>query len=180
MADMEAGLRDLEALLGRMGERNAPEQYGRGFRPFLEALQGIEYEGVAALDGPQTFRGASGAQSSIFPALDEAIGVDHGDNPLLNHLETLRADMPPAHRAFVEAAAEGPDLATFAAEAGGEAREALNAVIDAMVGFRELHQDVVATYLAEAMGETTGTGGTPYARFLSMFVEDTRDCRVSG
>ncbi|MDZ7702112.1 MAG: hypothetical protein U5J98_08640 [Halobacteriales archaeon] len=173
---VEEGLHDLIALLDRMREHNAPERYDQGFRPYLEALRGVEYEGVDALEGPQTFRGASGAQSSVFPALDAAVGVDHGDNPLVEHLESLRADMPPAHRAFVEAAADGPAIRGYAAEAGGDVRTAYNDAVDAMVRFRELHVEVVSAYLAE--GEAEGTGGTPYARFLSMFTEDTRDCRL--
>lgn len=175
---VEEGLHDLIALLDRMGEHNAPDQYDAGFRPYLDAITGVEYEGVDALAGPQRFRGASGAQSSVFPALDAAVGVDHGDNPLVEHLESLRADMPPAHRAFVEATAAGPDIQAYAADAGGDVRSAYNEVVDRMVRFRELHADVVSTYLAG--GEATGTGGTPYARFLSMFTEDTRDCRLAA
>lgn len=175
---VEEGLHDLIALLDRMGEHNAPDRYDEGFRPYLDAITDVEYEGVDALEGPQRFRGASGAQSSVFPALDAAVGVDHGDNPLVEHLESLRADMPPAHRAFVEAAAAGPDLRGYAADAGGDVQAAYNEVIDRMVRFRELHVDVVSTYLAG--GEATGTGGTPYSRFLSMFTEDTRDCRLGA
>lgn len=42
-----------------------------------------------------------------------------------------------------------------------------------MVRFRELHREVVQPYLAEELGESEGTGGTPYNRLLTMFVDDT-------
>lgn len=177
---VEESLHDIVGLLDRMGEHNQPEKYGRGFRPYLEALTDVEFAGVDALEGPQSFRGGSGAQSSIFPALDAAFGIDHGDNPLVSHLEALRADMPPEHRAFIEAAAAAPDIRGYAAEADEAVRSAFNECLDLMVEFRERHVDVVATYLADELGETEGTGGTPYGRFLSMFVDNTRDCKLAA
>lgn len=177
---IEESLHDVISLLDRMGEHNHPEQYGHGFRPYLDAITNVEFEGVDALEGPQRYRGASGAQSSVFPALDAAIGIDHGDNPLVEHLEALRADMPPAHRAFIAATADGPNLRGYARDGDDELRAAFDDCIDRMVRFRELHRDVVATYLTDEIGETEGTGGTPYGRFLSMFVDNTRECRLSG
>ncbi len=178
---IEESLHEIIPILTRMGEHNDPERYGEGFRPYLGALTGVTFEGVDALSGPQSFRGASGAQSSIFPALDAAFGIDHGDNPLVDHLESLRTDMPPAHREFIKAAAEGPAIKAFAERTGDAAvREAYNECIDQMVRFRERHYEVVERYLASKLGETTGTGGTPYGEFLSMFTENTRAIRLSG
>lgn len=177
---IEESLHEIVTLLDRMPEHNHPEQYGRGFRPYLDALTNVTFEGVDALDGPQSFRGASGAQSSIFPALDAGIGIDHGANPLVAHLEALHADMPPAHRAFIQAAADGPDIRAYARDADDEVREAFNECLDRMVRFRELHRDVVQTYLADELGEAEGTGGTPYGRFLSMFVDNTRECKLAS
>jgi len=173
-------LADVTRILDRMPERNDPEVYGQGFRPYLGSLSGVRYEGVDALDGPQSFRGASGAQSSVFPALDAALGVDHGDNPLVDHLLELRRDMPPGHRAFVEAADRGPDVRDFAATAGDDLREAYDDCIERMVTFREHHVDVVETYLVGEIDDQEGTGGTPFGRYLSTFTDDTRDAGLSG
>jgi len=176
---IEETLHEIVMLLNRMSEHNHPEQYGRGFRPYLDALTNVTFEAVEALDGPQSFRGASGAQSTVFPALDAAIGIDHGDNPLVDHLQTLRRDMPPAHRDFIEAAAEGPDILSYVDGADQELQTAFDECIDRMVRFREDHRDVVQTYLAVELNETEGTGGTPYDRFLSMFVDNTRECKLA-
>ncbi|WP_327053901.1 PrnB family protein [Halomicrococcus gelatinilyticus] len=173
-------LDDVTRILDRMPERNDPEAYGQGVRPYLGSISGVRYDGVDALDGSQSFRGASGAQSSIFPALDAALGVDHGDNPLVDHLLELRRDMPPGHRAFVEAADRGPDVRDFAATAGDDLREAYDDCIDRMVTFREHHVDVVETYLVGQVDEQEGTGGTPFGRYLTSFIDDTREAGLSG
>lgn len=49
----------------------------------------------------QQFYGASGAQSSILPALDAALGVQHPDGWLKAYLATMRLHMPRHHRAFI-------------------------------------------------------------------------------
>jgi indoleamine 2,3-dioxygenase len=170
---MEGSLASLEEILGRMPEWNAPENYGRTFRHYLKPLTEVEYEGVPQLDGPQSYRGASGAQSSLLPALDAAFGVDHGDNPLVSHLRTLRRDMPPAHRAFIEAVADGPSIRNYVA-GDDDLRRSYNRCLERMVAFRDLHTDIVEQYLTVPLGETTGTGGTPYGAYLEMFTQDTR------
>ncbi|PSP76886.1 indoleamine 2,3-dioxygenase [Halobacteriales archaeon QS_1_68_20] len=178
---MEDSLYDLIGVLDRMPEHNHPETYGRGFRPYLMALTDVAFEGVPEMEGRHSFRGASGAQSSVFPALDAAIGVDQGDNPLVTHLRELRADMPTEHKAFVEAAAAGPDLHDYVAETDDDRlREAFNEVVDRMVRFRKLHVEVVRRYLTEPFGERKGTGGTPHGPFLEMFIDNTEAMRIEG
>lgn len=162
--------------LRRMPDGNDPDVYGAGFRPYLTSFNGVEYRGTD-LTGTQSFRGGSGAQSSLFPALDGVLGIDHGDGPLITHLRTLREDMPPDHRAFVEAAESGPSLRSYVKASGDpDLRAAYDECIDRTVEFRELHVDVVETYLSG--GDEEGTGGTPYVSFLDGFTEDTREARL--
>ncbi|WP_458210809.1 indoleamine 2,3-dioxygenase [Haladaptatus sp. NG-SE-30] len=175
---MEDSLHDITCVLDRMPEHNDPERYGRGFRPYLRSLSSVEYEGVEELTGPQSYRGASGAQSSLFQTLDSALGIDHGDNPLVNHLHVLRGDMPPEHRAFIEAVEGGPDIRDYAENADDTVRKAYNECIDRLVTFRDHHIDVVEQYLTKPLDETTGTGGTPYGRYLGTFTDDTRESRI--
>jgi indoleamine 2,3-dioxygenase len=174
---MTDAIATVDGVLARMPERNAPENYGHTFRHYLKPLVDVEYEGVDALSGPQSFRGASGAQSSLFPALDAALGVNHGDNPLVSHLRTLRADMPPEHTAFIAAAADGPSIREYVA---GDERlvAAYNGCLDRMVDFRDRHTGIVSQYLTAPLGEDTGTGGTPHGRFLDMFTTDTAATRL--
>jgi indoleamine 2,3-dioxygenase len=170
---MAAAFDSMDDLMDRMPEHNDPEVFGRGFRPYLETFDGVVYEGVDALDGPQTYRGASGAQSSLLPAVDASLGIDHGENPLVEHLHAHRRHMPPEHREFLEAAATGPSIRAYV-ESRPDLRSAYNNCIDGVVRFREHHVEVVRHYLADAMGVESGTGGTPYGDYLDGFVTDTR------
>lgn len=171
---VEDAIRGIVALFERMPEHNEPETYGTAFRAYLGGFNGIEYEGVDALEGPQSYRGGSGAQSSIFPALDAALGIDHDENPLIDHLRTLQRDMPPAHRAFLDAVREGPDLRGYIGDADDELVGAYDDCLDAMVHFRERHVDIVGTYLTARTNDPKGTGGTPFSRFLGTLTDETR------
>ncbi|MEO8325503.1 MAG: hypothetical protein ABI618_06620, partial [Nitrospirota bacterium] len=76
--------------LDRMPERCDPFIYYHRVRPFIHGWKnnpalpnGIVYEGVKDfLEVPQYFRGETGAQSSIIPALDAALGIAHAEDPL--------------------------------------------------------------------------------------------------
>jgi indoleamine 2,3-dioxygenase len=182
---MDDSICDVTEIMKRMPENNDPEVYGQGFRPYLGSLTEVTFEGVSELDGPQSFRGASGAQSSLFPALDAALGIDHGDNPLVNHLRTLRKDMPPAHREFIETIEEGPNLYGYVenADANGtynDLRVTYNECIDRMITFRKRHIEVVERYLTNKLDSSEGTGGTPYNRYLGTFTDDTQQCKLSS
>jgi indoleamine 2,3-dioxygenase len=45
--------------------------------------------------------GETGAQSSIVPAFDAALGIEHEEGWLRDYLHDMRAHMPPAHRAYL-------------------------------------------------------------------------------
>ncbi len=67
----------LEGMIGtlsRMPEGNSPDVYAFAFRPYIQMFQGISYEGVEELEPMPTFRGETGVQSSIIPALDVVRG----------------------------------------------------------------------------------------------------------
>jgi indoleamine 2,3-dioxygenase len=51
---------------------------------------------------PQAFRGQTGSQSSIVPAMDALLSVGHAADPLRSFLDELHAYRPPAHRRLIE------------------------------------------------------------------------------
>jgi indoleamine 2,3-dioxygenase len=67
-----------------------------------------DYGGVA-----QSFRGETGAQSSIIPALDAALGIAHAEDMLHRYLKEMRHYMPPKHRGFIETVEAGPSLRDY-------------------------------------------------------------------
>ena len=118
LATVASALEQAYATLLRMPERCDPYIYYRRVRPYIHGWKdhpalpdGVLYEGVDAYGGaPQKFRGETGAQSAIIPALDAALGITHADDPLRPYLIEMRAYIPPTHRAFIEAIEQGPSV----------------------------------------------------------------------
>ena len=89
-----------------MPEKCDPFIYYNRVRPYIFGWKnnpatpnGVIYEGVEEYGGtPQLFRGETGAQSSIVPALDALLGVIHSNDPLKEYLDEMRLYMPKEHR----------------------------------------------------------------------------------
>ena len=101
--EVAATLQTLHDLLGRMEERCDPYIYYHRVRPFMFGWKdnpsmpdGLIYEGVTAFGGqPQQFRGETGAQSGVIPAIDAALGIAHEVDSMRVDLMELRDYMPP-------------------------------------------------------------------------------------
>src|SRR5207244_5215542 len=114
-------LEKMHATMSRMPEFCDPYIYYNRVRPYIHGWknqpalsQGLIYEGVAEYRGrPQQFRGETGAQSSIVPALDAVLNISHKNDPLREYLMEMRQYMPPAHRAFIEHLEAGPSVRKF-------------------------------------------------------------------
>ena len=115
----------INAHFDRMPDRCDPYIYYQRVRPFIHGWKnnpatpdGIVYEGVARYgDQPQAFRGQTGSQSSIVPAMDALFNVSHENDPLREYLDELHAYRPIAHRRFIEDLAEASRLRGFASNA---------------------------------------------------------------
>ena len=185
-----------ETLL-RMPERCDPYIYYSRVRPYIHGWknspslpQGVMYEGVTDYaDRPQQFRGETGSQSSIVPALDAGLGVVHADDPLTQYLVEMRDYMPPRHRGFV---------ATLEARVDGQQRPLLHgyvrdrkatnprlwkafcACVDLLAQFRDIHVGYAERYIfrqhqSHASNPTSvGTGGTPFMSYLNKHLEETK------
>lgn len=92
-----------------MPEQCDPYIYYNRVRPYIHGWkdnpalpQGLIYSGVRAYrNQPQLFRGETGAQSSIIPAFDAALGIVHQSDPLKIYLQEMHEYMPPQHREFI-------------------------------------------------------------------------------
>lgn len=187
---MAEGLTAMTDVLLRMPERCDPYIYYNRVRPYLNGWKdnpalpdGVVYRGVAAYgERPQQFRGGSGAQTATIPAIDAALGVLHANDPLRPYLLEMRAYMPPAHRAFIEAVENGPSIRDYVARHHHQypaLREAYNTCILALERFRQKHLEYAALYVQrQAQRETgnsteIGTGGTPFMPFLKKHRDET-------
>jgi indoleamine 2,3-dioxygenase len=181
--------------LGRMPEHCDPYIYYHRVRPYIHGWKnnpalpnGVIYEGVEAYGGrPQFFRGETGAQSSILPMLDAALGVTHRDDPLKTYLLEMRDYMPPKHRAFLAAIESGPSVRDFLTGCGAgcaSLRDVYNECVGLVERFRAMHLQYAATYIFnQARKEPTnpsnvGTGGTPFMTYLKKHRDETTEHRL--
>ena len=190
LARMAAVWEDINALFDRMPERCDPYIYFERVRPYIHGWKdnpalpnGLIYEGVERYESQgQAFRGQTGSQSSIVPAMDALLGVGHAADPLRAYLDQLHIYRPTGHREFIEDVRASSTVRDFVKQAGDqELTEAYNANILAVASFRTRHLEYAASYINKqgktATGNDTevGTGGTPFMRYLKKHRDETRD-----
>lgn len=198
-AELEVVARTLEAMhaiLLRMPERCDPYIYFHRVRPYLHGwsdhpgvAEGVVYEGVVEYAGKlQRFRGETGAQSSIVPALDAALGVRHAEDALRRYLIEMLDYMPPRHRAFIDAVERGGSIRRYVLDrcrSHPALTEAYNRAVGGVERFRSIHFDYVRSYIMKqdarrgANPNTVGTGGTPFGGYLRKHRDETRRHRIT-
>ena len=179
---------DINAIFDRMPERCDPYIYFERVRPYIHGWKdnpalpnGLIYEGVARYgNAAQAFRGQTGSQSSIVPAMDALLGVGHAADPLRAFLDQLHIYRPPGHRRFIEDVRDTSRLRGFVERAGHRGlTTAYNANIQAVADFRSRHLEYAASYINKqsrhASGNDTdvGTGGTPFMKYLKKHRDET-------
>lgn len=196
LEDTAAAMEGMCRTLDRMPEQCDPYIYFNRVRPYIHGWkdhpalpEGLLYEGVEAYGGkPQQFRGETGAQSSIVPALDAALGVVHADDPLRQYLIEMRTYMPSRHRAFIEAWERLRDgqgrsqLCRYVFDRRqSEPRlwDRFRACVQGLCRFRQTHLDYADRYIQRQSQRTSsnptgvGTGGTPFMTYLKKHLDET-------
>jgi indoleamine 2,3-dioxygenase len=176
-------LDQLVATLQRMPENCDPYVYYHRVRPYIHGFtqHPVVYEGVVEFGGePQSFHGETGAQSSIIPLLDAALGIAHAPDELTEYLAAMRRYMPPQHRALLEAVGAGPSIRDFV-RATSEPRlvDVYDECLRLIGVFRTQHLEFAATYIhgqsqRGANSTLYGTGGTPFMPYLKKHRDETR------
>lgn len=179
----------INAIFDRMPERCDPYIYYQRVRPYIHGWAnnpalpgGLVYEGVERFGGKgQAYRGQTGSQSSIVPAMDALFGVDHSNDPLRAFLDELHSYRPVQHRRFIEDLRAQSTLRAFAVASGDAAlRDAFNANVLAVSAFRTRHLEYAASYInrqaSSGAGNDTevGTGGTPFMKYLKKHRDENR------
>jgi len=154
-------------VLKRIPERMSPQLYFKLFRPYIGFFEKIEYQGVK--HKTMTYRGETGAQSSVMPVLVQLLKIEHKQSVLVDHLREIRQYMPPSHRDFITNTARLPDLKPLAAP------ELFDQVLELMAQFREVHFNWAMEYINKHVTDPRGTGGTPYMYWLKQLIEETRE-----
>lgn len=179
---------DINHIFDRMPERCDPYIYFERVRPYIHGWKdnpalpaGLIYEGVEKFGGaPQAFRGQTGSQSSIVPAMDALLGIGHAADPLKAYLDQLHIYRPPSHRAFIDDVRASSRLRDFVLIAQHRAlADVYNGIVQAVADFRSRHLEYAASYInkqnRQAAGNDTdvGTGGTPFMRYLKKHRDET-------
>ncbi len=173
---------ELTGILLRTPEQCDPYIFYRRVRPYLTGWPepGIVYEGVS--ETPVKLAGGSAAQSSLFQAIDAALGISHEHDDSRPFLLAMRGHMPPSHRAFLETLDEGgPLLRSLVTEHCGDhprLAERYDGAVRALDSFRKTHFEMAVRYIARQAPEhqvAKGTGGTDLKTFLKKTREETKD-----
>ena len=123
----------------------------------------------------------AGAQSTIVPAVDAALGIAHESDELRIYLTKMRDYAPPPHRAFLEAVEAGSPVRPYVRERGAaqpSLRAVYNQAVDLVEAFRAKHLEYAATYIHQQSQRGTnstyyGTGGTPFMKYLKKHKVET-------
>lgn len=170
-----AGLTEMIRTFHRMVEGCDSDVYYFKVRPYIFGFNNIAYEGVEEFGGVmQNYRGQTGAQSSIIPAMVAGLGLRHEQNGLMQHLEIMKAYMPKPHReligrmrhskvrAMVEQHSNRPGLV-----------EVYNLCLQQMLEFRRLHYHFATIYIFQKVENPLGTGGTVFMEWLHQLIDET-------
>lgn len=175
LTKIHTSLVGMNATLARMPEQCDPDNYYRWVRPYIFSFNNIIYEGCFD-NKPVTFRGETGAQSSIIPAFIAALGIKHQDSMLTHHLREMRDYMPAPHRQFLSNLEQSDANNSVRALIGSEAwrlKHLYNECIREVIRFREKHFEYAVNYIAKKVENPAGTGGTPYIEWLRQLKEET-------
>ena len=180
-------IKKINQIMNRMPEKCDPFIYYNRVRPYIFGWKnnpatpnGVIYEGVEEYGGnPQLFRGETGAQSSIVPALDALLGVTHSNDPLKEYLDEMRLYMPKEHRNLLN------DLDQWSENNRSNSIRKNNSVVlsDEIIkevhAFRNKHLEYARIYIHEQSlsnqnnSNVVGTGGTPFIKYLDKHLQET-------
>jgi indoleamine 2,3-dioxygenase len=174
--EVAAAINEQVRVLRRIPEKMDPALYYKTFRPYIRFFENVEYEAdvagarVAAGSAARlriSFRGETGAQSSIMPLLVAFMKIPHRTSMLTAHLIDMRNYMPAEHRALIAVVEAMPSIRAIAS------KQNYNAVLDAMAEFRSVHYEWAQEYINRRTDDPRGTGGTPYMQWLKQLIEET-------
>ena len=186
-------LREVNAIFSRMPEKCDPYVYYHRVRPFIfgtkdnpDLKKGLIYENQYN-NKPQFFRGETGAQSSIVPYLDGSLGIYHTEDHLRYYLNEMRDYMPPEHRKKI-AEVESRSNAKYFIHQSKKLTNEYNKCLEEIRIFRAQHLEFAATYIHKQSqiknpfgrgGSTiTGTGGTPFMKYLKKHRDETQKQKI--
>lgn len=171
-------LTNAHSLFSGMTDCCCPSVYYYNVRPWLDKFVDVRFLGVGSYNGaPQSFVGASGAQSSILAAIDAALGVRHKPSKLAWELHD---SMPPEQILFIQCVGQNPtrSLAIAYKTSDKDLCAAHNECVSHLRALRIAHGAFAYRYVGVYNKKAYGTGGTYFREFLEQYVKDTEATMV--
>ena len=186
-------LRRVNEIFSKMPDKCDPYIYYHRVRPYIfgtkdnpDLKKGLIYENQFD-NKPQFFRGETGAQSSIIPFLDGALGIEHTNDNLRPYLNEMRDYMPPNHRKMIERVEKRSKAKIYINKSKKLVKE-YNDCLEEIRKFRAQHLEYAASYIHKqsqiknpfGTGGSTirGTGGTPFMKYLKKHRDETGKQKV--
>ena len=186
-------LRRVNEIFSKMPDKCDPYIYYHRVRPYIfgtkdnpDLKKGLIYENQFD-NKPQFFRGETGAQSSIIPFLDGALGIEHTNDNLRPYLNEMRDYMPPNHRKMIERVEKRSKAKIYINKSKKLVKE-YNDCLEEIRRFRAQHLEYAASYIHKqsqiknpfGTGGSTirGTGGTPFMKYLKKHRDETGKQKV--
>ncbi len=180
-----ATLETMTTILKKMPERCDPYIYYNRVRPFMFGWkdnemfpEGVLYEGVEAYGGQTVqLRGETGAQSSVVPAIDAALGIGHERDEMRIYLIEMFDYMPDTDRNLIYELQKGANVRETVQGSGSPSlRDSYNFAIEKLSDFRIKHIEYAAMYILKPAKSTegVGTGGTPFTFYLKKHIAETK------
>ena len=180
-------IKKINQIMNRMPEKCDPFIYYNRVRPYIFGWKnnpatpnGVIYEDVQEYGGtPQLFRGETGAQSSIVPALDALLGVTHSNDPLKEYLDEMRLYMPKEHRNLLNDLDQWSENNRSNSTTEDSSVVLSDEIINEVHAFRNKHLEYARIYIHEQSlsnqnnSNVVGTGGTPFMKYLDKHLQET-------
>ena len=195
LKEILVSLKEVNAIFRRMPEKCDPYIYYHRVRPFIfgtkdnpDLKKGLVYENQFNNE-PQFYRGETGAQSSIIPFLDGALNIYHTEDHLRHYLNEMRDYMPPEHRKMIEKVEKQSNAKDIIFKSKSLIHQ-YNKCLEEIRIFRAQHLEFAATYIHKQSqiknpfgrgGSTiTGTGGTPFMKYLKKHRDETQKQKIKS
>ena len=186
-------LKNVNNIFSKMPEKCDPYIYYHRVRPYIfgtkdnpDLKKGLIYENQFN-NKPQFYRGETGAQSSIIPFLDGALGIYHSNDNLRHYLNEMRDYMPPKHRKMIEDVEKSSKAKDLISQSK-KLMNVYNNCLEEIRKFRAMHLEYAANYIHKqaqvhntfGTGGSTirGTGGTPFMKYLKKHRDETQKQKV--
>ena len=180
-------IKKINQIMNKMPEKCDPFIYYNRVRPYIFGWKnnpatpnGVIHEGVEEYGGtPQLFRGETGAQSSIVPALDALLGVTHSNDPLKEYLDEMRLYMPKEHRNLLNDLDQWSENNRSKSIREDSSVLLSDEIIKEVHTFRNKHLEYARIYIHEQSlsnqnnSNVVGTGGTPFMKYLDKHLQET-------